>query len=88
MEQVGVKELKAHASEILRRVEEEGKAIEIARRGKVVARLVPIIQASEISKEEREKRWDDLFAFVEEIRKRTPAEVSAVDMINDVRREL
>jgi prevent-host-death family protein len=85
MEQVGIKELKAHASEIVRRVEEEGAEIEIARRGKVVARLVPTIQVSE---EEREKRWDALLQLAEEIGKQTPAEVSAVEMINDVRREL
>lgn len=41
MERANVRELKAHASEILRRVREEGATYEITHRGKLAARLVP-----------------------------------------------
>lgn len=41
MERANVRELKAHASEILRRVREEGATYEITSRGKVVATLAP-----------------------------------------------
>ncbi|HET8523691.1 MAG TPA: type II toxin-antitoxin system prevent-host-death family antitoxin [Thermomicrobiales bacterium] len=84
MDQVGVKELKAHTSEILRRVE-AGNEVEISRRGKVIARIVPTVQTSE---EERTKRWEALLQLAEKVGQHAPAEVSAVDMINDVRREL
>jgi prevent-host-death family protein len=42
MASVGVRELKEHISEVLRRVEDNGEAIEITRRGKVIATLIPI----------------------------------------------
>jgi prevent-host-death family protein len=85
MEPVGIKELKAHASAIVRRVEEEGAEIEIARRGKVVARLVPTIQVGE---EEREKRWDGLFQLLEEIKQRVPPGAETVNVTDDLRRDL
>jgi prevent-host-death family protein len=84
MEQVGVKELKAHASEILRRVE-EGEEVEISRRGKVVARLVPTVQTSA---EERAKRAEDLIALVKKIEKRVPPGTAPVDVTQDLRRDL
>ena len=40
MASVGIRELKEHTSEILRRVD-DGESIEITRRGKVFAKLVP-----------------------------------------------
>ncbi len=42
MERVSVRELKAHASEILHRVREEGAAYQITRRGRPVAELSPV----------------------------------------------
>ncbi len=43
MERASVRELKAHASEILRRVREESESYEITHRGKPIARLVPTV---------------------------------------------
>ena len=40
-EEIGVRELKQRASEILRRVREDGASYAITYRGKVVARLEP-----------------------------------------------
>ncbi len=42
MASVGVRELKQHTSEVLRRVRENGETIEVTFRGRVVARLVPV----------------------------------------------
>jgi prevent-host-death family protein len=42
MKSVGVRELKAHATEILRHVREEGQTYEITYRGRAVARVVPV----------------------------------------------
>jgi prevent-host-death family protein len=39
---VGIRELKQHASELVRRVWEGGQEITITYHGKVVARLVPV----------------------------------------------
>ena len=41
MKTVGVRELKANISEILREVDEEGQVIEVTRHGQVIARVVP-----------------------------------------------
>ncbi len=48
MERANVRELKAHASEILRRVREEGATYEITSRGKVVATISPPPQQKEL----------------------------------------
>jgi prevent-host-death family protein len=40
--QIGVRELKAKTSEILRRVE-DGETVEITNHGRIVARMVPVI---------------------------------------------
>ena len=40
--QVGVRELRDHASEILRRVAERGESFEISNHKRVIARLVPV----------------------------------------------
>jgi prevent-host-death family protein len=42
MKSVGVRELKEHASEVLRRVQ-RGEIVEITVRGKPVARMVPLL---------------------------------------------
>ncbi|HEY8694477.1 MAG TPA: type II toxin-antitoxin system prevent-host-death family antitoxin [Chloroflexota bacterium] len=39
--QVGIRELRDHASKILKRVAERGETIEVCNRNKVVARIVP-----------------------------------------------
>ena len=40
---ISVTDFKAHCLEILRNVEEHGGTVEIERRGRVVARLVPVV---------------------------------------------
>jgi prevent-host-death family protein len=42
MTRVKIRELKAHASELIRRVHEDGETIEITLRGRAVARLAPL----------------------------------------------
>ena len=42
MTRVRIRELKAHASELIRRVHEDGETIEITLRGRAVARLAPL----------------------------------------------
>ncbi len=45
-EAVSVSEFKAHCLDLIRRVEREGAAVDLTRRGKVVARLVPTAAAT------------------------------------------
>lgn len=41
MATVGIRELKAHTSDILRKVRDEGQTIDVTLRGEVIARIVP-----------------------------------------------
>jgi prevent-host-death family protein len=86
METIGIRELRAQAPAILRRVREDGTAFEVTYRGRVVARLVPVDQpAGEGSTQEFLERWNHL---AKEIGRNWPAGVSAVEAVREVRREL
>ena len=87
MAEVGVRELKQRASEIIRQVREERATYTITYRGRVVARLVP-----EEDEETRRQRALAVLAkmdrLAKEIGKHWPPGVSAVDAVREVRREL
>lgn len=87
MMKVGVRELRENTSELLRRVREEGETVEITYYGKVVARLVPV-KRGQLTDEEIDAMFADLDALSAELKDLWPKGVSAVDAINDVRRDL
>ncbi|MCP4359653.1 MAG: type II toxin-antitoxin system prevent-host-death family antitoxin [Chloroflexi bacterium] len=84
---VGVRELKQQTSKIIRRVREDGETIEITYHGETIARLVPVIPP-EPSNEKMAAILTDLENLSAEISAKWPEGVSALDAINDVRREL
>ena len=86
MEVIGIRQLKDHATQILRKVREEGAEYQVTYHGKVIARIGPIVpeQQQPIQQGDLWAEWDDL---AEEIGKHWPEGVSAVDAIRDVRRE-
>ncbi|MDP9373281.1 MAG: type II toxin-antitoxin system prevent-host-death family antitoxin [Chloroflexota bacterium] len=91
MQAVGVRELKEHASEILRRVREGRETIEVTYRGKVVARLVPVAPAESpglSDPSETAAIWASIDELAEKISARWPEGVSAADAISEDRREL
>lgn len=92
MDSVGVRDLKQHTIKILRRVRDRGETIDVTYRGRVVARLVPAeqraFQEMPISKEELDAFWRKWDRLAEEIGEGWPEGVSAVDAVNDVRRDL
>lgn len=92
MTAVGVRELKQRASELLRRVQETGDTIEITRRGKVIARIVPAPLAENGLLTEERERLEQLWARMDELSAdlalRWPQDVSAVDAVREQRREL
>jgi prevent-host-death family protein len=85
MEEIGIREFKTRATEVLRRVREEGASYAITYRGKVVARLEP---------EDRESRLARSRAILAEMKKlaaeigeHVPADdTSAVDLVREQRR--
>jgi prevent-host-death family protein len=88
MQRIGVREFKAHTSEILRRVRDEGETIEITSRGQAIARVTPVEDRPRPSKEEIRRRFAEAEKFAQEISTRWPKGVSAVDAVRADRREL
>lgn len=86
MPTVGVRELKIHASQILRRVR-AGEVVDVNYRGRVVARLVPVGPAGPAD-EQVAAVWADLDQLAAEIGACWPADATAADAVRDARREL
>jgi prevent-host-death family protein len=80
---IGVRELKAHASEILRRVEEEGETIDVTRRGAVIARLVPVPRP--VDRLTMQRVWEERDRLAEEIARHWPVGLSAADAVAEDR---
>ncbi len=89
MRSVSVRELKEHASRILREIEEGGEIIEVTNRGRVVARLVP--ERRRLAAAEKATVsgvWADMDELAYEIGAHWPNGLSAVDAVREQRREL
>ena len=66
MSSVGVRELKEHASEIVRRVREDGETIDITYRGEIVATIAP---KRDFTRLEMDDFWERQRQLVREIGK-------------------
>jgi len=86
MRSIGVRELKAHASRVLRLERETGEEVEVTYHGRAVARLVPVRPARPAA-EETAAVWSDLDRLADEIRARWPVGVSAAEAVGEGRRE-
>ena len=80
---VGVRELKQQASELIRKVREDGQEIQVTYRGKVVALVVPVKSPPQSESEEAWKRLDVLAA---EIGARWPDGVTSVEAVAEGRK--
>ena len=87
MREVGIKELKQYASEIIRYALTSHEEVAITLRGKVVARLVPV-ETPEDRRERAMRVWKDMDELAAEIGRSWPKGVSAVEAIAEQRREL
>ncbi len=84
MVSVGVRELKARASEIVREVQRRGMAVEITLRGRPVARLVPVRDSR--SSADAGGRWRALDDIAADIGRKWPAGASAARAVTEGRR--
>jgi prevent-host-death family protein len=87
MPTIGVRELKARTSQVLRRVRERGEDIEITHHGRVIARLVPV------APEPRRlaagaSAWTTLDRLAREIGARWPKGRPAAAAVREGRRDL
>jgi prevent-host-death family protein len=87
MQSVGIRELKEHTSQILRRVREKGQSMQVTYRGQVIALILPAPTTKPKAKD-LETYWSDLDQLSAEIGAHWPAGVSATDAVREGRREL
>ena len=87
MSLVGIRELKTNASELVRRVREQGEIIDITYYGEVVARLVPVKEVKTRT-EELADLWAEMDRLAQEVSARWSGSPSAVDAVREGRREL
>ena len=87
MAEVGVRELKQRASEILRHVREDKETYSVTYRGKVVARLVPAEDRGTQTAEAKTV-LDEMDELASRISAHWPAESTAADAVREQRRAL
>ena len=86
IETIEIRELKERASEIMRRVRDDGDVFEVSYHGRVIARLVPVNQPeAKNTLTDFADNWDQL---TNAINAHWPEGVSAVDAVREGRREL
>ena len=92
MSLIGVRELRQQASEVIRKVREEGAEYVITYQGRPVAVLLPLDaeQAEqgvvEASKKAVLDNWQRYELLAEELRRTSPADASTQELIDAVRR--
>lgn len=87
MTEVGIRQLKQEASEILRLVRENKETVTITYRGKAVAKLVPC-ENLEDKRSEAMTVWTEMEELSREIGRHLPPGVSGVEAVSEQRREL
>jgi prevent-host-death family protein len=84
--EVGVRELRAETSSILRRVRKQHASVDITYYGKVVARIVPV-EPRVSGGEARDAVWTDIDRLADEIGSQWgPDGMSAADAVSEGRR--
>lgn len=84
MEEIGIRELKARASEVVRAVKERRARYVITRRGRPAALLVPLDALP--SQPDPREVWARLEQIREELGKGWQSEKSAVEILSEMRR--
>ena len=79
---VGVRELKQHASKLIRMVRENKSEIQVTYRGEVVALLIPVTR---LSQNDETLAWLEIDHLAAEIGARWPAGVSAAEAVEEDR---
>lgn len=87
MRSIGIRELKARTSAVIREVRRGGDEIDITHHGRVVARLVPVTAPRPAGRRSTAV-WTTLERVSREISRRWPKEVSAAQAVREARRDL
>ena len=87
MPSIGIRELKARTSQVIRDVRRHGGEVDITHHGRVVARLIPVATPRRPSRRSAAV-WSTIDRVAREIGRRWPKGVSAVRAVREGRREL
>jgi prevent-host-death family protein len=83
-EEIGIRELKSRASEVVRAVKEDRARYIITQRGKPAALIVPLDAAP--PEKSADEVWERLMKIREELGKGWQSEKSAVEILSEMRR--
>ena len=83
-EEIGIRELKSRASEVVRAVKEERARYVITQRGKPAAMIIPLDAAP--PEKSADEVWERLQQLGDEIGKGWKSEKSAVEILSEMRR--
>jgi prevent-host-death family protein len=86
MPRIGLRELKIHASEVLRDVQENRVRYVITKRGVPQAIMIPYLAGEEVEAMDREAAWVRLVDALDEVRKNWTSPLTADEIIRDMRR--
>ena len=89
MREIGVRELKVHASEIVRNVRKRRTRYLITYRGRPVGILAPLGSAEPVTPEsavEETAAWDELTRLGQEIARGWPSGQTSADYLTEMRR--
>lgn len=89
MAEIGVRELKTHASEILRRVRDQRARYVVTYRGRPVGLLVPLEGLGESplpSEESASSAWEELVRLGEEIGRGWQSPLTGAELLSEMRR--
>jgi prevent-host-death family protein len=81
--EIGIRELKTHASEVVRAVKETRARYVITQRGKPAALIIPL--DAEPPNEKNEDPWERLLALRDEMAKGPQSEKSILDILSEMR---
>jgi len=83
-EEIGIRELKAHASDVVRAVKEQRARYIVTQRGKPVAAIIPMDAV--LPEKNDDEVWERLMKIGEELGRGWQSEKSAVEILSEMRR--
>ena len=84
MKRMGIRELRDNLKETIEDVANNGEIIEVTKHGRPVARVVPVVNSGAINWDTN-GAWTALNKLREQLKDEWPKEVSAQNIIDDVR---
>lgn len=85
MADIGIRELKIHTSEIVRKVKEKRMRYIVTHRGRPVAAIIPIEEVQPGSESET-SAWDELVSLGQQIGQNWESDQSSTEILSGMRR--